>query len=57
MARAQEERRRAHKTPAQRQFEEEFAAVEPDTLEEVAELASAPVQQEYRQPYRRVVNG
>lgn len=57
VARAQEERRRAYKTAVERQFEQEIAAVEPDTLEEVARLASAPVHEEYRQPYRRAANG
>jgi hypothetical protein len=57
VARAQQERDRARKSAAQRQFEQEIAAVEPDSLQEVAELVSPPEREEYRQPYRRAANG
>jgi hypothetical protein len=57
VARAQQERERSRKSLAQRQFEQEIAAVEPDALEEVAELVSPREPEEYRQPYRRAANG
>jgi hypothetical protein len=56
--RAQEERRRANTVRAQEQFDREMAIVEPDAVDDVAELANPlDLRDSYRQPYRRAANG
>jgi hypothetical protein len=57
VAQARQERERVRKNAAQQQFEQEIAAVEPDTMDDVARLASPPEREEYPQPYRRAANG
>lgn len=57
VARAQEEQERARRAAAERQFDREIAVVEPDAMEEVAELASPSEPEEYRPPFPRAANG